>query len=247
MATRNPGLLFALLSVAALACETGAPQQGQAQPAEGQLGPPGQAGQQDQPGDKDQAEKGDEALRLQGSWRMELSAEQKDRYRLITLAFRDPPPSEDEIKELALGSDDQTMLEMIQQRMAEDPNDPQLAEIRSSLQGYQDSSLEITADQLRFSWGDRQEVYAYTVEESGTGSFTITTRALDGEQPNESVTIALEGENRMSVTPEGGSEGDKAYYSKQEGAEPEKGPQGPKEPMEPPEGDPPAGEQAVEG
>lgn len=113
------------------------------------------------------------AARLQGSWAVEPSAADRRKAELLQLAFGEPPPSEAQLSQADLTADEQQMVRSILAARAQDPSSPQLAQTRSHLAGMGSATLEITADELRFTLGKTTSTRTYSVVSAGDDAVQV--------------------------------------------------------------------------
>ncbi|MFT4974894.1 MAG: hypothetical protein ACI8S6_000777 [Myxococcota bacterium] len=105
----------------------------------------------------------DAVARLEGSWTVEPSVEDRRQATLLRLALRDPPPSEADLSQSDLTPSEAAMVRSVLSARRTDPPPPQLAELRDRLSGLESATLEITTNELRFTLGEATSTRRYTV------------------------------------------------------------------------------------
>jgi hypothetical protein len=145
--------------------------------------------------------------RILGAWTMALTEAQQRQYRLLELAFRDPPPSADELARLDLDQSEQLMLTSAMAGRAQDPNDPSIAELRRGLEELASANLEVTGERLVFTFAEEREEATYTVASEENGVLVLhTVTPHEGGTVAEDVQVTFEGEDKMSLLAQGDPE-----------------------------------------
>ncbi|MFH1464391.1 MAG: hypothetical protein ABIO70_08390, partial [Pseudomonadota bacterium] len=157
--------------------------------------------------------------RLLGSWTMALTEAQQRQYRILELAFGDPPPEAQQIAALGLDQSEQLMLNAAMAGRAQDPDDPSIAELRRGLAELASAILEVTADQLVFTFSEEREEAAYTVISEEDGVLVLrTVTPHEGGAVTEDVQVTFEGEDNMSLLPQGDPEASPQVFVRREPA-----------------------------
>lgn len=243
-----PGLRAPLGLIAILlACACGqpatdpstAPEPGvQGQPADDQAGPaPGEGGK-----DQGSATASKPSELILGEWALELTPTQQRQYELLQLAFRNPPPTEQELAELALGPEEQLMIGMVLMGREQHPDQAASPQLHEGLEELASATLTITADSLTFAHGEDLDLAAYTVLSEETSTLQLeTTTTVDGQPVVEKVNVQLDGTDRLQLWPQDDPTSVRQSFTRRGTASKEQGQDEPGDKPAPPDGQPPAG------
>ena len=140
---------------------------------------------------------------LIGEWKVVLSAAEQRSLDVMALVFRDPPPTEDELKAMNLDENEQALAAVIAIARAEDPNDPKIAEARALLDAMPDSHVILTADHFTMVVGDKKIDSPYTATQNADG--TLTLQVPEAEEVRRVWVVSVAGDT-LSATPTGSPE-----------------------------------------
>ncbi len=150
-----------------------------------------------------------------GEWALELTPTQQRQYELLEIAFRDPPPTEQELAELELSPEEQLMIGMVLMGREQHPEEHGDPDVRQGLEELASATLTITADSLEFAYGEERDPAQYTVLSEETSSLVIeTTSPTEGAPVVEKVNVQLDGTDRLVLWAEGDDAGTRQTFTR---------------------------------
>ncbi len=146
---------------------------------------------------------------------MELTPTQQRQFELLQMAFRDPPPTREELAQLDLSSDESLMIGMVLMGREQHPDDHALPDVHKSLDELSSATLVATGDQLTFSYGQESDVASYSVLEQAESSLILETVSnTDGQRVVEKVQVSFEGGDLLTLQVEGDLEASQQSFTR---------------------------------
>jgi len=140
--------------------------------------------------------------RLQGTWKIVLNDEQKQELATLQLAFRDPPPTDDELKNL--DKKDAMLVGMVLMARKKDPDSQQLAQMKTLMMGLADTTLTFGDGQLTMGLGTMQLGGPYNVVKAAGDKVTIHHEPKDGKA--QDIPITFDGDDTIVLSDDKGQE-----------------------------------------
>lgn len=119
---------------------------------------------------------------LRGSWVISLNDAQKRELDVMAMAFRDPPPTAEELTKKAFSNAEQGVILALADLRQRKPDDPQLAEARKVVQGMAESSLWIGTSSLAMAVGGLRESAVFEVLTETSSVVTVKARVRSGRE-----------------------------------------------------------------
>lgn len=119
---------------------------------------------------------------LLGSWVISLNEAQQRELDVMAMAFRDPPPTAEELTKKAFSSAEQGVILALADLRQRKPDDPQLVEARKVVQGMAESSLWIGTSSLAMAVGGLRESAVFEVLTETSTVVTLKARVRSGRE-----------------------------------------------------------------
>lgn len=123
--------------------------------------------------------------RLQGTWQVEPSEEDRRKAMLLELVFREPPPTEADLSHADLTPPETQLVQDMLRARHDDPNEPSIMAMKARMEGVDDAQLEISEQELRFSLGGTTMVRQYTVLSSDASTVRVSVTGPNGQQEED--------------------------------------------------------------
>jgi hypothetical protein len=166
---------------------------------------------------------------IRGDWDLELSATQQRQRELLELAFRDPPPSEQELEALELNPEEQLMLGMVLMGREQHPDRGADPKVLQGLEELSNAGLTVGEDSLVFTHGDQRREASYSIVGEESSSVVAETTTMRGGEPVvETVEILLEGADHLILRIQGDPSGVEQRFVRRASEEETEDPEQPK-------------------
>ena len=127
--------------------------------------------------------------RMQGTWRIALTPEQRQQVQTMRFLLREPPPTNEEVQALNLSEDEATAALHILREIRYDPNGERTQQLRSAIAGLEQSELSFGPERLEVRVGGVTKAGTYEVGATTGSSAHLQLTRDDGE--TESVALTL--------------------------------------------------------
>lgn len=145
---------------------------------------------------------------LVGHWKIVLDEQQQKDLSVLQLAFREPPPTEDELA--GLSTEEATMVAMILMAREADPNSKELADMRAMMEGMGNATLAFTPDKMTMNLGGMELVGTYAVTSTEGDTWKVHHVPAEGDETDFQVTF--DGANAILL---GNGEGGTTRFERQ--------------------------------
>lgn len=127
--------------------------------------------------------------RMQGEWRIALTAEQRKQVHTMRFLLQVPPPSNDDLKALQLTDAESRAAILILNEIRYDPDGERTAQLRSAIAGLESGELSIGPDRLEVRLGGVKKSGTYAIVATTGDAVHLRLTTPDGKE--ESVAMSL--------------------------------------------------------
>ncbi len=135
--------------------------------------------------------------RLLGTWAIEMTAADKRRHTILSMAIQEPAPRPEEVEALELTPEEQTQFQLTTMMVEQNGDNPDIEEFKSLIRNMDKAVMTISADQMVMDIGGIKDVATYVVVSENQEGVAVKSRR-EGE-PEESLDITFEGGDRIRM------------------------------------------------
>lgn len=142
------------------------------------------------------------AARMQGEWRIALTAEQRQQLDLMRFVLRQPPPSNDELEGLSLTEDQTAAAIVILNEIRYDPDGPRTEQLRAAVASLESGELSIGPGRLELRLGTVRKSGTYTITSASGSQAQLTLTESSGAEETVHVALTDEGDLLFGEAPD---------------------------------------------